>query len=360
MNEVSKVPANPVAEASELLTAALRGCAPELEARAKRTGLTRLTEAHHLAPEFRESLTAVATAADLVPDVCVSLSPAALRSDWPRLGPFDVSLRWNDVTVYGELKCGDTEDTLEACAWDALKCAFALRHGFGAAMFLIAGAPQELWQRRARGCELFGGGEWDAADLRARYVRGFTTWERDGYKPQLVPDRIRTIAGARLELDVNSTPWALAIAQVEPVGDGWLTWGPFADSVGAESMDAAAVKAMLERHFEYAASDPNRAHDMYQDDAVLEFPQSGERFVGVENLRAWRSNYPASTVVEFRDVRGSRDLWVAEISIRYDEGPPNFGISILELRDGKIARETIYVAEGWEAPEWRAQWRAAP
>ena len=125
-------------------------------------------------------------------------------------------------------------------------------------------------------------------------------------------------------------------------------------------MDAATVRGMLERHFEYAASNPDMAHDMYRDDAVLEFPQSGERFVGVDNLREWRSNYPASTVVEFRDVRGAGDLWVAEISIRYDEGPPNFGVSILEFRDDKIARETIYVTEGWEPPEWRAQWRAAP
>jgi hypothetical protein len=44
------------------------------------------------------------------------------------------------------------------------------------------------------------------------------------------------------------------------------------------------------------------------DDAVLELPQSGERFVGVENLREWRSSYPASTTVEFREVRGERLL----------------------------------------------------
>ena len=97
---------------------------------------------------------------------------------------------------------------------------------------------------------------------------------------------------------------------------------------------------MLERHFEYPGSDPDSAHAMYHDDAVLEFPQSGERFVGVENLRD--------------------DLWVAGISISYDQGPRNFGVSILEFRGDKIARESIYVAEGWEPPEWRAQWRAAP
>jgi hypothetical protein len=49
-----------------------------------------------------------------------------------------------------------------------------------------------------------------------------------------------------------------------------------------------------------------------------------------------------------------------ELSVTYDEGPTMFGISVHEFRDGKIARETIYVGEGWEQPEWRAQWRAAP
>jgi SnoaL-like domain len=125
-------------------------------------------------------------------------------------------------------------------------------------------------------------------------------------------------------------------------------------------MDAATVKAMLEQHFEYSASDPERAHAMYHEDAVLEFPQSGERFVGIENMREWRSEFPSDTSVEFRQVRGEGDVWVAEISITYDEGPANLGLSILELRDGKIARETIYVAEPFEAPEWRAKWRDAP
>jgi hypothetical protein len=125
-------------------------------------------------------------------------------------------------------------------------------------------------------------------------------------------------------------------------------------------MDAATVKAMLEQHFEFARSDPDRAHAMYHDDAVLEFPQSGERFVGVENIREWRSGYPASTSFEFREIRGRDDLWVAEVTVQYDGGPQNFGVSIIELRGERIARESIYVAEGFEPPEWRAQWRAAP
>jgi hypothetical protein len=125
-------------------------------------------------------------------------------------------------------------------------------------------------------------------------------------------------------------------------------------------MDAATVRAMLMRHFEYSGSDPDLAHDMYHDDAVLEFPQSGERFVGVANLQEWRSGYPASTSFEMREVRGAGDLWIAEGTVTYGDGPENFAVTILEFRDAKIARESIYVTEGWEAPEWRARWRAAP
>jgi SnoaL-like domain len=123
-------------------------------------------------------------------------------------------------------------------------------------------------------------------------------------------------------------------------------------------VDEGTVRGMLEQHFE--SSDPDRAHAMYHDHAVLEFPQSGERFVGVDNLKVWRANYPSSTTVEFAEVRGRDDLWIAEIRIRYDDGPWNYGVSILELREDKIARESIYVAEGFDPPEWRAQWRAAP
>ena len=125
-------------------------------------------------------------------------------------------------------------------------------------------------------------------------------------------------------------------------------------------MDAATVQSMLQQHFDHARSDPELGHAMYHEDAVLEFPQSGERFEGVENFREWRSNYPDDTTFEFREVRGEGDVWVVELSVRYGGGPANCGVSILELRDGKIARESIYVTEGWDPPEWRSRWRAAP
>ena len=125
-------------------------------------------------------------------------------------------------------------------------------------------------------------------------------------------------------------------------------------------MDEATVRALLVRSFEYSRSDPERAHEMYAADAVLEFPQSGERFVGVENFRHWRSNYPASTSFDIRRVRGADDVWVVELAVTYDGSSERLGVSIHEFRDDKIVRETIYVTEPWDAPEWRAQWRATP
>jgi hypothetical protein len=124
-------------------------------------------------------------------------------------------------------------------------------------------------------------------------------------------------------------------------------------------MDASRFRSMFEEHFARSRQgDAEGAHAIYREDAVLEFPQSGERFEGVENFREWRSQYPAETSFEIGEVRGEDDVWVMELTVTYDGGPKNYGVSIYELRDEKIARETIYVAEGFDPPEWRARWRS--
>ncbi len=126
-------------------------------------------------------------------------------------------------------------------------------------------------------------------------------------------------------------------------------------------MDEEAVRATLQHYIDYSgAGDEDRASEIYHPDAVLEFPQSGERFEGVENFREWRRNYPADVELEILRVRGADDLWVAEMRGRYNRGPWNYAPAIYEFRGDKVSRETIYVGEPWEAPEWRAQWRAAP
>jgi hypothetical protein len=90
-----------------------------------------------------------------------------------------------------------------------------------------------------------------------------------------------------------------------------------------------------------------------------EFPQSGERFEGVENFREWRRLYPSALAFEMRRVRGEGDLWVIENLIRYGDGPWQPTVNIMEFRGDRVARETIYITEAWEPPEWRAPWRAS-
>jgi hypothetical protein len=124
--------------------------------------------------------------------------------------------------------------------------------------------------------------------------------------------------------------------------------------------DEQAVRAALTTYFDVSGTDLDARHEIYHADAVLEFPQSGERFEGVANFREWRRIYPAKVEFELRRLRGRDDLWVAELIASYDGGPPYYGLSILEFRGDKVAQETIYGGEAWEAPEWRAPWRAAP
>ena len=124
--------------------------------------------------------------------------------------------------------------------------------------------------------------------------------------------------------------------------------------------DQAARLELVRRYWEHPGADVERAAEIYHHDAVLEFPQSGERFEGVSNFREWRRIYPAKVEFELRRLRGRDDLWVAEVTARYDDGPLYYGLSILEFRGDKVMHETIYGGEDWEAPEWRAPWRAAP
>jgi hypothetical protein len=121
---------------------------------------------------------------------------------------------------------------------------------------------------------------------------------------------------------------------------------------------SASVADLLRRHLEAVGDDLDVEHEMYTDDAVLEFPQSGERFVGLASFRAWRDQYPDAVALRVLRIRGGGDLWVVECTISYEGGPWKPAVSIHELRDGLIVHEAIYTMEPWAAPEWRAQWRA--
>ena len=129
-------------------------------------------------------------------------------------------------------------------------------------------------------------------------------------------------------------------------------------------MDEAAARAMIKDHFDAssvsaAGGGPGdqiaRASEIYADDAVVEWPQGGERIRGKANIIGFRSAYPARQEFELRRTTGCHDLWVNEYTIRYD-GRPTMAIGIMEFRDGKVVRERIYFGEPWEPPAWRSQW----
>jgi hypothetical protein len=116
------------------------------------------------------------------------------------------------------------------------------------------------------------------------------------------------------------------------------------------------VRDKLLQHLKYSAVDGDKAHEIYHDDAVLEFPQSGERFRGKANMQGFREQYPAEVTFEPREIRGSGDVWVAEGRVLYDGGEPVHFVWIAELRDDLVQRETIYFAEPVPAPDWRTPW----
>ena len=122
-------------------------------------------------------------------------------------------------------------------------------------------------------------------------------------------------------------------------------------------MSEEANRRVVERLL--AALDAGRVEEMdelFHDDAVMEYPQSGERIVGAENRRGVYGNFPGLPTFTPREIRCVGDLVVAEATLTYGADARYESVFVFELRDGKIARETAYWSEPFEPPEWRAQW----
>ena len=96
--------------------------------------------------------------------------------------------------------------------------------------------------------------------------------------------------------------------------------------------------------------------ELFHDDAVMDWPQSGERIVGAANRRAIYGAFPALPKITPRRMVSEGDLVVAEASLDYGGPSPYKAVFIFEFRDGKIAKETAYWSEPFEAPDWRAKW----
>lgn len=117
------------------------------------------------------------------------------------------------------------------------------------------------------------------------------------------------------------------------------------------------IRAALEQHWAAsAAGDVETEHDIYLDDAICDYPQSGERIHGRRNIQALRSHHPGKpSGFTVRRIVGHDNVWVTEYVITY-QGKPAYTVSIMEFAGKRVARETQYFADPFEAPGWRAQW----
>jgi hypothetical protein len=124
-----------------------------------------------------------------------------------------------------------------------------------------------------------------------------------------------------------------------------------------ETLVNQQIRVALDKHWSAsAAGDIEKEHDIYDDEVVVDYPQSGERIISRHNIRALREHHPSKPAgFTIRRIIGNGDLWITEYEIVYDERPVPT-VSIMEFRDGKIIHETQYFAEPFEPPAWRARW----
>jgi SnoaL-like domain len=121
-------------------------------------------------------------------------------------------------------------------------------------------------------------------------------------------------------------------------------------------MEDHEIRAALVHH--WAASDANdleAEHQIYREDAVLEYPQSGERIRGRRKIQASRAAQPNRKRFAVRRIIGAGELWVTEYILTYD-GQPSYTVSIMEFLDEKVIRETQYFGDPFEPAPSRAQW----
>jgi hypothetical protein len=119
-------------------------------------------------------------------------------------------------------------------------------------------------------------------------------------------------------------------------------------------MDDRSVRVALERHWNASdASDFKVEHEIYHEDAVLDYPQSGERIRSRQSIQESRFVQPNKKRFTVRRIIGGGNLWVTEFVLTYD-GMPSYTVSIMEFRDGLVANETQYFADRFDPAPSRA------
>jgi hypothetical protein len=114
------------------------------------------------------------------------------------------------------------------------------------------------------------------------------------------------------------------------------------------------IRTGIEQHWTASESgDSDTEHAIYADDAILDYPQSGERFRGRSTIEAQRGGNPADRHFTVLRISGGDNLWVSECIITYD-GAPTYSVSIMEFADDHVTHETQYFADPFPAPAARA------
>jgi hypothetical protein len=116
----------------------------------------------------------------------------------------------------------------------------------------------------------------------------------------------------------------------------------------------ADIRARLQEHWEASErGDIDAEHAIYAEHAILDYPQSGERFSGRSSIQAQRGQHPAERHFSIRRILGGGGLWVSECVITYD-GMPTHSLSVMEITEGLVTHETQYFADPFPAPSNRA------
>ena len=116
----------------------------------------------------------------------------------------------------------------------------------------------------------------------------------------------------------------------------------------------ASTRAQIEEHWKASdLGETDTEHAIYATDAILDYPQSGERFRGRAKIQAQRGGHPAERHFTVLQIRGGGDLWVSEVVITYDR-VPSYAVSVMEFTGDLVTHETQYFADPFQAPAWRA------
>jgi hypothetical protein len=116
-----------------------------------------------------------------------------------------------------------------------------------------------------------------------------------------------------------------------------------------------STRSALVEHWQASErGDPEAEHVIYACDAILDYPQSGERFRGRTAIAGQRGGHPADRHFTVLRITGAGDLWVTECIITYD-GLPTYSVSVMEFADEKVVHETQYLADPFRAPAWRTR-----